>query len=84
MTVTTERNAKQITHDDILRLAGELGELKIASIMETGGTVGDLEEACALLSGDGEATGGRPADLSGPVAEIYDILTIEVTFEEDR
>jgi len=82
--MATGDKARQATHDDIVRLAGDLGELKVARIEETGATVGDLEEACALISGDGEATGDLAVGLSGAVAEIYGILTADETAERDR
>ena len=80
----TDDKARPLTHDDIARLAPDLGELKVARILETGATLGDLEEACTLVTGDGEAIGGRHVDLTGAVKEIYDILTIDEAFEEDR
>ncbi len=82
--MATEEDAKQITHDDIVRLVPDLGDLKIAHILETDATVGDLEEACVLVSGDGEAIGDLQVELSDAVAEIYDILTIDEAYEEDR
>ena len=75
--MSTQETASQVNHEDIVRLAGDLGELKIARILEIGATVGDLEEACALVSGDGEAIGGVQVEPTGVVAEIYDILKIE-------
>jgi len=82
--MTSDDKTRAATHDDVVRLAGDLGELRIASILETGASVGELEEACTLASGDGEATGAQPAELVGPVAEIYAILTIDEAYEEDR
>lgn len=82
--MASDDKARQLTHDDIVRLAGDLGELKIAGILETGATLGDLEEACALVSGDGETIGDLAVELSGAVAEIYDILTIDEATDNDR
>lgn len=80
----SDDTGRKATHDDIARLAGDLGELKTARILETGATVGELEEACELAGGDSEAIGRRHVDLTGAVAEIYDILTLDEVYEEDH
>ena len=82
--MSTQERANQVNHDDIMRLAGDLGDLKIARILEIGATVGDLEEACALAFGDGEAIDDVQIGPTGAVAQIYDILKIEEAPDKDR
>ncbi len=82
--MSTHEKTSKIAHDDVVRLAGDLGELKIARIIEIGATVGDLEEACAMASGDSEAIGGVQVEPTSIVAEIYDILKTEEAPEKDR
>lgn len=72
-----------LTRDMIVSTLGPMDDLKIASILETGATVEEFEEAVAWAEGQDDVMGKdlhRP--LSGPVAAVYDLLTAEAELEE--
>ncbi len=75
----------QITHADIARLLPGLTEAKAAAVEASGATLPQLEEAIAWAAGESDVMGGeleRPLD--GRVAELYDILTADQAYEDDR
>jgi hypothetical protein len=73
-----------ITHDDVVRIAGAIEDEKVAQILAAQPTVEELEEAVAWAKGESDVMGELERPLTGPVAQIYDILTADEEFEEKR
>ena len=73
-----------LTADQIHHTVGEVDELVAARIIATGATLAQLEEALAWARGESDVIGDlqRPSDAM--VGAVYDILTAEEDFPEDR
>jgi len=70
---------------DIRRLCGDILDSKVAAIMATGASLGDLEAAVGWLAGEDDVTGDRHRELSGSAGMIYDLLASDADFpDEDR
>lgn len=80
----TERKRIQATADDAVEILGHLPDERIAAILATGATVQQLEEAAAWAAGESDVMGQMRRPVSGPVAAVYDILTANEVFAEDR
>lgn len=65
---------KTLTHDDVVSLVGDLDDAEIATILATGATVRDLDEAIAWAEAESDAMGALEKRLGEPVAGIYRIL----------
>lgn len=79
-----DRNHTKATADDALEILGPLPDERIAAILATGATVRQLEEAAAWAAGESDVMGQMRRPVSGPVAAVYDILTANEAFAEDR
>ena len=66
-----------------MEMTGDLEAAKLEAIVETGATPAQLEEALAWAAGESDVMGDLERPLSGPVAEVYEILMSEVP-EDDR
>lgn len=77
-------SAAALTHEDVRRLCGDIGDAGIAAILATDGTVEDLEVALAWIAGEDEVMdeAGRP--LGGAAGLIYDILVAGEDLDDDR
>jgi hypothetical protein len=72
------------TAEDVRRLAGSLSDHTIVKILETMPTVHDLEVALAFVRGEGNSVDRLGHELSGTVAQIYDILQQDELFANDE
>lgn len=77
-------SAAQVTAEEVKRLCGMLPDWKVVAIIETMGTIKDLEEAMAWSSGDDETTPHRHLRPQGAASRIYDILNADEEFDEDE
>jgi hypothetical protein len=75
-----------LDHDDVRRIAGDVGDAKIAAILATRASCDELEEAIAWASGESDVMGEARLPLSGTVGQLYDILVQneDVWGDEDR
>lgn len=76
--------AATITATDVIEIVGPLTDARITAIVATGATIEQLEEAVAWATGESDVMGELERPVSGPVAAIYDILTAEEEFGEER
>ncbi|MFQ5953930.1 MAG: hypothetical protein ACE5JZ_02580 [Kiloniellales bacterium] len=74
----------RLTHDRVIDIAGDLGDARIARILATGATVEDLEEAVAWAAGESDVMGEERLPLSGRVAKLYEILTADEDYADER
>ena len=82
----TEPDRKHVkaTASDAAEILGPLPDERIAAILATGATVRHLEEAAAWAAGESDVMGQMRRPVSGPVAAVYDILTANEAFAEER
>ncbi len=73
-----------LTHDEILGVAGDIGDAKAAAIEATGATREELEEAVAWAVGESDVMGDMRLPLAGRTAALYDILTADEDYGEER
>ncbi len=76
-------NAKAAA-SDILQICGKLTDARVAAILAIGATIEQVEEAAAWASGESDVMGQLRRPVSGPVAEIFDVLTADELYGEDR
>ncbi len=76
--------SNELTAEIIVAALGATDELTIAKILELGATIEEFEEAVAWAADEGEVLGKDERPLSGAVAAIYELLTLEEELEEER
>lgn len=81
---SNSKSRSAVTARDVIEIIGPLADARITAIVATGATMEQLEEAAAWAAGESDAMGELERPVSGPVAAIYDILTAEEVFSEDR
>ncbi len=59
---------------DIIRLFGDMNDLRVVQILETGANLEQLEEVAAWLGGEDDVMADARIPLVGPAALVYDIL----------
>jgi hypothetical protein len=82
-----ERPSTTVTHlarSEILEIAGNIEDAKVAAIEQSGATIEQLEEAVAWASGLSGVMSKERHPLSGVVAEIYEILTADENYRDER
>lgn len=79
-----ETSASKLTHELIVRIAGETSDAKLAAILASRATVEDLEEAVAWASGESDVMGKERLPLSGLASLVYDILTADEAYQDDE
>ena len=73
-----------LTHDQILRVAGDIGDAKVAAIEATGATLEELEEAVAWAAGESDVMGDLRRPLAGRTAALYEVLTADEDYGDER
>lgn len=85
--MTTESRTvgkRTLTHDDVVSLVGDLDDAEIATILATGATAQELDEAIAWAEAESDVMGELEKRLGEPVASIYRILMARKEDEPDR
>lgn len=72
------------TYNELVRLVGELEPVRLAAIERLQATVAEVEEAVAFAAGEDDVMGEERIPLSGRAAQVYEIITAEEAFEEER
>lgn len=76
-------NGQGVTARDVQNLCGDMLDWKIDAILKLRPTAGDVAAAVAWASGQDElGQDGRP--LEGLAAKIYDLLTADEVYGEER
>ena len=73
-----------LTHDAVCRIAGNMDDSKVAAVLATGASVEQLEEAVAWATGESDVMGDLRLPLTGRVAALYDILTADEDYGDER
>jgi len=63
-----------LSADDVRRLAGPLDDESVAEILKLGASIEELEIAAGYAAGDGDRLDRLGHELTGKVADIYEIL----------
>jgi hypothetical protein len=69
---------------DVVHILGQMPDARIAAILSTGATIAQLEEAAAWAAGENDVMGDMRRPITGPVAAVYEILTADEAFAEER
>ena len=80
----TRTTPVHLGRNEILEIAGNIDDGKVAAIERSGATVAQLEEAVAWASGLSGVMSKERRSLSGVVAQIYEILTADEDFGDER
>jgi hypothetical protein len=81
---STHTAAERLGHHAIREIAGNIEDAKIAAIERSGATLEQLEEAVAWTSGLSGVMGKERRPLSGVVSRLYEILTADEDFPDER
>jgi hypothetical protein len=65
------------THDDLIRIAGDIEPRKAIDILALSPMIADIEEAIVWAAGNGDVLAKRGRPLAGIAAQIVDILTAD-------
>ena len=76
--------ATGLSRREILDVAGNIEDAKVAAIERSGATVEQLEEAVAWASGLSGVMSKERHPLSGVVADVYEILAADEEFGNER
>lgn len=77
---TTNRPA---TRSEIVEIAGALDDLQIAQIEAIGATPAEVLEAFVRIGQEGDFSADTGKPLTGRVARVYDILTVDRPEEDE-
>ena len=73
-----------LSRREILDIAGNIEDAKVAAIERSGATIEQLEEAVAWASGLSGVMSKERHPLSCVVADVYEILTADEEFGDER
>ena len=74
----------RLTREEVTRIVGRIDDAKAVAIIESGASLQELEQAAAWAEGESDVMGEARAHASPTVIAVYEILTAEEKFPEDR
>jgi hypothetical protein len=80
----TSTTVAYLGRSEILEIAGNIEDAKVAAIERSGATIDQLEEAVTWASGLSGVMSKERHPLSGVVAELYEILTVDEDYGDER
>jgi hypothetical protein len=80
----TSTTVAYLGRSEILEIAGNIEDAKVAAIERSGATIEQLEEAVTWASGLSGVMSKERHPLSGVVAELYEILTVDEDYGDER
>ena len=84
MTMEDGTNAAvSLGRSDILKVAGNIEDSKVAAIERTGATAAELETAVAWAAGLTGVMDKAHRPLSGVIAQVYEVLTADEYIGDD-
>ena len=72
-----------LTHDEVVRLCGDIDDWKVGAIIGTGASHAELEQAVFWSMGEDDVMGAERKQLIDRVAAVYEILTRDEEVEEE-
>jgi hypothetical protein len=80
-----DKQTDTLTAAEVRHLCGEVPDWKVAAIVATGASVGEIETAIAWAAGEDDVMGEARRPLAGTAGAVYDILTADEEYgDEDR
>jgi hypothetical protein len=73
-----------LSHDTLVTMLGDISDAKAAAIIATGASLNDLEQAIAWAGQENDVMGRERHPLSGVVAEVYEIMTADEEYGDER
>lgn len=73
-----------VTAEAIIDIVGPLTDARVMAIIATGATIEQIEEAAAWAQGESDVMGDLRLRAAPPVVAVYEILTAEEAYAEDR
>lgn len=73
-----------LSRREILEMAGDIEDAKVAAIEASAATREQLEEAVAWASGESDVMGNERLPLSGVAEHLYEILTADEDYGDER
>ncbi len=74
----------KLTREQVVRVLGRIDDVKVAEIIASGASLKELEQAAAWALGESDVMAKLPDHASPAMAKVYEILTVEESFSEDR
>ena len=74
----------KLTREQVANVVGRIDDVKAAAIIATGASLKELNEAVAWASGESDVIGKLHRPASPVVAAVFDILTAEQKFADER
>lgn len=78
-----EQRKPSLTHDEVVQECGDIRDSKVVAIIATGANTEELLEAVAYMRGENDIMGEERKQLSGRVAQIYEILTQDDMYADE-
>ncbi len=75
--------SKSPTHEDLVRLFGQIDDHSAAEILALRPSLEDLEEAAAYVAGESDVMGEERHPLASIVASVYEVITRDEAQDED-
>jgi hypothetical protein len=79
----TDEPATSVTPVEVRRICGDVSDWKLGAILDLQPTLGDIVAAVAWANGEDEF-GEQPRPLEGLAAQVYDLLTSDEAYGEER
>jgi hypothetical protein len=84
MTASNRSGRRPAKLHEIRAMVGDIEAAKLEAILATGASEAEIEQALAWAAGETDVMGDLERPLSGPVAEVYEILASELPPTDER
>jgi hypothetical protein len=71
-----------LTHDEVVRIVGDVPDERIVQLIETGANASELTEAVMHLTAEDDRLGALARPESGIIAQLIDILEADEPYPE--
>lgn len=78
MTVSNRSDRCPASLHEIRAIVGDIEAAKLEAILTTRASAAEIEQALAWAAGETDVVGDLERPLTGPVAEVYEILASEL------
>lgn len=73
--MANSNRTSKATANDIRAILGPMSDTRVTAILGVGASVEQIEAAAAWAAGESDVMGELRRPVSGPVADVYDIIT---------
>lgn len=78
-----EKRGTPLLASEVRRIVGDVPDSRVLAILATGATLEELEEAVAWANAESDVMGELELPLTGTIAQLYEILTIDEALEAE-